>query len=152
MCTSIALTGNWGFMGLRSSILKKVFPHDKCSEAICQSIHPESWLSSAICVRPNNVKSTVDKRSDNAMHGRVDQGQICKVVGMGDLKFSQRSSTTLGSPWFTSLRIAFKISKGKSRSCNGPSCLLGNDFCLSCKYLRILVSGLSILFPKLSQD
>lgn len=68
---------------------EQVFPHNKGSEAICQSIYTESWLSSTICIRPDNVKATIDERSDNAVQSRIDQSQVCKVIGMGDLKFSQ---------------------------------------------------------------
>ena len=75
-------------MGARSGIFEQVFPHNKGSEAICQSIYTESWLSSTICVRPDDVKATIDERSDNAMQSRVDQSQICKVIGMCDLKLS----------------------------------------------------------------
>ena len=88
MRTSIALTGFRGLKGARIGMFEQVFPHDKGSEAICESIYAESWLSSTIRVRPDNVKATIDERSDNAMQSRVDQSQICQVIGMGDLKFN----------------------------------------------------------------
>lgn len=69
-------------------MFEQVFSHNKGSKAICQSIYTDSWLSSSICVRPDDVKATIDQRSDNAMQSRVNQSQICKVIGMGDLKFS----------------------------------------------------------------
>ena len=69
-------------------MFEQVFPHNKGSEAICQSIHAEPWLSSTIRVRPDDIKATIDERGDNSMQSRVDQSQICKVIGMGDLKFS----------------------------------------------------------------
>ena len=74
-------------MGARSGNFEQVFSHNKGSKAICQSIYTYSWLSSTVCVRPDDVKATIDERGDNAMESRVDQSQICKVIGMGDLKF-----------------------------------------------------------------